>query len=422
MAKYFSKLAHSRWAIRKDDADMLAASSIDGQLFKADGEFNLISNITKHDNGVAVIHIDGALCFRSDFWAAIFGGDTYNSIEAAFDKCLADDDVKGIVFDINSPGGEVAGVGNLAEKIFAARGSKPLGIVAYTAGLMCSAAYWIGSACEKVVTANNGTLGSIGVLCSFAKESTKGLETIVSDLSPNKAPTPDNAEGLELIKKELNDLATVFVESVAKYRGTDFQTVLNDFGQGGVLIGKKAVEAGLADDVKTLDEVIEEMKPNQTQIGGYMADKAEKVTAEAPVTTPEATAEQKAAIIAEERARVKAIGELFTGCGLDAADAEAFIAEGKSVAEAKDFAFDKMKAMLGEQKAKLAEKDEEISALKKAAPAKNAEQNEAMKKLLEKENAGAGEIEAGASADVNEKKLAFLAGYESVMTNKKEGR
>ena len=170
-----NRILSARLAIRKEDAELLASSDFkplfddNGNyegVWKADGEPNQVNNITYREDGIAVIHVDGALSFRSDFFTAWLGWDTYNSIEAAFEECLENDSVKGIIFDINSPGGEVNGVADLADKIFSARGSKPYGIVARTGGMMCSAAYWIGSSCEKIYTASNGTLGSIGGFCS----------------------------------------------------------------------------------------------------------------------------------------------------------------------------------------------------------------------------------------------------------------
>jgi len=397
--KNLSKLIGSRWAIRKEDAEMMASSGVeytkDAEGYwtsrKADGEINHVNHVTVREDGIAVIHVDGPLSYRSDLWSAYFGEDTYNSIEAAFDKCLEDDSIEGIIFDINSPGGEVSGCADLANKIFEARDKKRCGIVARTGGLMCSAAYWLGSSCEKVYTAENGTLGSIGVLCSFTKynEDLVNVQTIVSDLSPNKAPSPEDAEGLLLIKKELNDLASVFIAAVAKNRGVEYKEVLEEFGQGGVFIGAKAVEAGLADGVKSIDEIAEEMLNVNNNPYGVNTMKNQAPAATEPVDMEA----MKASVIAEERARVSAINSVFEGLNIAEEEMKAFINENKTVAEAKDFAFDKMKAMLGE-------KDKEIAALKeakKAAPVASAEVVEANKRMLEEQNKAAEEIQGGIS-------------------------
>lgn len=398
----------TRLAMRSDEAESFASSGFDMPEWKPDGEVNHVNNVTVREDGVAVIHVDGPLSYRSDLWTAFFGMDTYDSIGASFDKCLADDQVKGIVFDINSPGGEVGGCADLAEKIFKARGSKPYGIVARTGGLMCSAAYWLGSSCEKVYTASNGTLGSIGVLCAFTKG--KGsLDVVVSDLSPDKAPTPDSAEGLALIKKELNDLAEVFISAVAKNRGTTADDVKANYGKGGVFIGQKAVDAHLADGIASIDEICQEMARGQTM----------------------QNEEIKAAAVAEYKQNISAVKEIFEACGIKD-DPMAFVDSGKSVADAKDFAFESMKservADAEAHAAAIAEKDAEIASLKeeheKAIAAKDEEIAEAkagavlsdeQKRLIQKgieaEAAAQNGVQGGATASGRSDEKIFKEAY-----------
>ena len=393
----------SRWAIRQDDMVDLASSDFGESWFKDDGEVNHRNNVTLRNDGIAVIHIDGSLSYRSDLWAAFFGMDTYNSIEESIDQCVANPNVLGIVLEINSPGGEVCGCSDLADKIVALRSDRqnlPFGIAARTGGLMCSAAYWIGSACDKVYTAANGTLGSIGVLCAYSKEG-KNLNVVVSDLSPNKAATPDTEKGLALVKKELNDLAEVFIGSVAKNRGTTFEDVAANYGQGGVFIGQKAVDANLADGVASLEDVCDMMKQGQVITNNNkkeqtMATEKTEVKAEEP-KTPSAEEIAKNAVAAYKKniADVKAI---FDGCHL-AEDAVAFVDGGKGVAEAKEFAFNAMKEAL-------AKKDEEIAGLKAELDKKPAadanlteEQKKAIAQGLEKEASEANKVKGGASAE-----------------------
>ena len=414
MAKRKNKILSARLAIRKEDADIIASSDFKPLfdergnykgVWKDDGEPNQVNNITRREDGIAVIHVDGALSFRSDLFTAWFGEDTYNSIEAAFDECLADESVKGIVFDINSPGGEVNGCADLADKIFNARGSKPYGIVARTGGMMCSAAYWLGSSCEKIFTASNGTLGSIGVLCAFTKIKESILETqvVVSDLSPNKAPAPDDPEGLRLIKEELNSLAEVFISAVARNRGTTAEDVKQNFGQGGVFIGDKAVAANLADGVMSLDDVCEEMKKQgiQSNGGAFMATTVKSPKAEKP---EEMDVEAlKAQAVADYKNRVASIEGVFEGLEISAEDKAQFIDGDKTVAEATEFALAKAKEKLAAQAEDLkkvsAERDEfkakAEKAEKDAAAGLSAEQQGLIKAGLEKQAAAQNGVSAG---------------------------
>ncbi|SHH25261.1 Peptidase family S49 [Fibrobacter sp. UWH9] len=399
---FLAKFIGTKWAMRSEDASILASSRLrftedeDGRFRfrKESGELDIVNAVEHRDDGIAVIKIDGSLIYRGEdaFW---WGCDSYDSIQAAFDECLADDNVKGIVFDINSPGGEVNGCADLGNRIFEARGKKPYGIVARTGGMMCSAAYWIGSSCEKVFCADNGTLGSIGVLCSFSKWSEDLIKTqvVVSDLSPDKAATPDTPEGLALIKKELNDLASVFIETVARNRETTYQDVLNNYGKGAVFIGADAVKAGLADGVISLDALCKQMAQGSLSIGGGVMATENKKSAPAASAEGVDLEAIKAQAIADYKARVASFEAAFAGVEISAEDKKNFMEdESKTVADANAFALSKAKEQISvllsvnaevmkerdEFKAKsetapsaASEKDRAISALEKSASAAN---------------------------------------------------
>ena len=387
MKKSFLKFINAnRFAIRKEAAENMASSFVDwwDDVKKDSGDWNIQQCVDRRDDGIAVINVDGALAHRNTFDAIWFGQDTYQSIGDAFDELVADESVKGIVFELNSPGGVVDGVSDLAAKIASHRGEKPMGIVAHTSGEMCSAAYWIGSACESIFASESASLGSIGVLCVFRKTSNESVTVVRSTLSPNKAPTPDTAQGRSQIEKELDALAKVFISTVAQNRGVEVETVMNNFGQGDVFVGVDAVNAGLADGVKTLDEVFEHM--NQNQNGGSMPNPKAQNGAE----QIDVEALQKSAAEAE-RARILGITSAFAGLGLDA-EAKNFIDEGKPVAEAKDFAFDKMRGALAEANKKIAELE--------AKPAPVAANNEVKKAMdmLDAANSASKEVAGGVSS------------------------
>src|SRR5690606_17479732 len=109
--------------------------------------------------GVAVIPVWGVLLHPDrycDSWAT-----GYAYIQAALSAALGDDDVKGIMFDVNSPGGHVAGCWEVSDLIFKSRGQKPM--MALVDARACSAAYAIGSAAGRMVATSEASVGSIGV-------------------------------------------------------------------------------------------------------------------------------------------------------------------------------------------------------------------------------------------------------------------
>ncbi|MBA3888929.1 MAG: S49 family peptidase [Gemmatimonadaceae bacterium] len=83
---------------------------------------------------------------------------------------------------------------------------------------------------------------------------------IVSSQSPNKRMDPTEDVGRAQLQKVIDDLADVFIAGVAANRGVTTDTVLADFGQGGVFVGRLAVEQGLADAVGTYESTLAELR------------------------------------------------------------------------------------------------------------------------------------------------------------------
>lgn len=221
-----------------------------------------------HD-GVAVIPVNGPLARYYDFWSWLFGGSAYEDLAKEISAAVADSSVRAVVLDFDSPGGEVAGCGELAEMIYRMRGTKP--IVAHATGMCASAAYWIASACDEVFVTPTSQVGSIGCIASIRDyrlaEEKAGIREFefVSSVSPAKRSDPATDEGAARIQAQVDALGESFVEAVAKFRGVSNTEVKTGFGQGDVFVGATAVEAGLADGIGTLEDVIAEFGNSAAQ-------------------------------------------------------------------------------------------------------------------------------------------------------------
>lgn len=110
--------------------------------------------------GMAFIPIHGALVNRFPYSYAGYTG--YQFIRNQFDAAIADPDVKGIVFDVNSYGGQVYGNFELAEHIRANRDKKPS--MALVDAMAFSGGYSLASAAGSMVVSPSGDVGSIGVV------------------------------------------------------------------------------------------------------------------------------------------------------------------------------------------------------------------------------------------------------------------
>jgi len=211
-------------------------------------------------DGVAIIPIEGAIFPRASLFTAISGGVSVDTIAADFATALADPAITGIVLLIDSPGGDKNGVAETADMVYAARGRKP--IVAYGRELVASAAYWIAAAADEVVIASDALVGSIGVVAGVADPSQRGGRSIqfVSSQSPHKRIDPTTETGRARIQARVDTVADLFIATVARYRGVTTAKVIADFGQGDVLIGQRAVDAGLADRLGSFEGVVAELQ------------------------------------------------------------------------------------------------------------------------------------------------------------------
>lgn len=210
-------------------------------------------------NGVAIINVTGTIFRYADFFSDISGGANVTTLARDFNAALNDGSVNSILLNVDSPGGEVAGINEFAQMVFQARGKKP--IVAYVDGMAASAAYWIASAADEVVTDATGIIGSIGVVAAVPNPDVKSAREVqfVSSQSPKKRPNPNTESGRETIQAMVDDLAAVFIAAVARNRDVSAETVTSQFGQGGVMIGAKAVDAGLADRLGDFESTLSEL-------------------------------------------------------------------------------------------------------------------------------------------------------------------
>jgi capsid assembly protease len=220
----------------------------------------------KIQDGVALLPIEGVISKRMNLFSQISGGVSTQLLQSDFAAAMEDPMAHSILQLVDSPGGGIDGLQQAANGIFAARGVKP--VYAFADGLMASAAYWLGSAAEKVFSASDTTaVGSIGVIAQhvdYSKAQEKdGVK--VTDIYAGKykalgsknAPLSD--EGRAEIQSQVDHAYSVFVEAVARNRGVDAQTVLSKMADGRVFFGKQAVDAGLVDGISSVPDIIDQL-------------------------------------------------------------------------------------------------------------------------------------------------------------------
>ncbi|AQZ96636.1 S49 family peptidase [Halopseudomonas phragmitis] len=300
-------------------------------------------SVTVRD-GIAVIPVTGPIMRYANLFTRISGATSTQELATDLQVALDDPKIKGIVLNIDSPGGEASGINELADMIYAARERKP--IKAYGGGYVASGAYWLASAAGELVVDDTALVGSIGVVTEVlirdAKEGEKRY-TITSQNAPNKRPDLSTEEGRAVLSKTIDSMSGVFVAKVARNLGVDVERIPEMGDHGGLRVGAEAVDAGLAHRLGSLEGLITEMA------------KAAATPRKLTMTTVKTTAELQAALaagtdpntiqiaaleavdekaitadaVAAERARVKGI-QALAAAGFEK-EIEAAIDDGSSV-------------------------------------------------------------------------------------------
>ena len=215
---------------------------------------------TETYGSTAVVNIRGPLFRYRSIFTWLLGGSSVEQISRNLHAALDSPKVSHIVLAINSPGGQIDGINELANMIRAANGSKP--VTAYVDGLAGSGAYWLASAAGAIVADETAHLGSIGVLATVVDDSSaderRGVKRyeVVSSQSPLKRTDPASDEGRQQMQQMVDAMAQVFIEKVARFRGTSEARVARDFGQGAVMPARSAIAVGMADSLGSLEALI----------------------------------------------------------------------------------------------------------------------------------------------------------------------
>lgn len=218
---------------------------------------------------VAVLPLHGVVAQRMNMFMEISGGTSTEVFGQQLRAALADPEVAAVVIDIDSPGGSVFGVEELALAIHGARGGKP--IVAVADSLAASAAYWIGAQADQLVASPSAQVGAIGVFQVHEDRSEAdklaGMRYTVLKAGRYKAAenphAPLSDEAASVMQATVDDYYDLFLRAVARGRGVSVSDVRNGFGEGAVVAARSALAAGMVDRIETLSDVVARLSTPQ---------------------------------------------------------------------------------------------------------------------------------------------------------------
>ena len=272
-------------------------------------------------DGIAIIPVEGPLFKRANLMTAYSGATSYEMVAKDLTAALEDPSVQAVMLAIDSPGGEVRGTTDLAAMIAAA--GKPVWV--HVSGTAASAAYWLATAADQIFASDTSILGSIGAQLGYtAKDPKPGERSVrfVSSVSPLKNADPESDAGAVQMQQMVDDLGAVFVASVADNMGVTVETVLEKFGQGGVMVASKALDAGMITGISTFESAFAALKKEINSMdysaitAAALAENRPDIVAAlraegvASVTVPDVAA-ACAEAVASERARITAIEALL---------------------------------------------------------------------------------------------------------------
>lgn len=223
--------------------------------------------------GVAVLPVRGPIFRYANLFAEISGATSVSTLAKDLTVAVEDPSVRAILLEVDSPGGEVDGIQELAGMI--ANCGKKKHTVAYVSAKAASGAYWLASACDEIISAQLGLVGSIGCVATIRDRSKRderdGITTyeFVSSVSPKKRPDLETESGREQIQTVVDAIGEIFVADVARYRNVSTEDVLKKFGQGGVMLAEPAMKVGMIDSVGTFEDTVAALAARDRKDDGF---------------------------------------------------------------------------------------------------------------------------------------------------------
>lgn len=206
----------------------------------------------------AIVPVFGVIDKRAGFWTDV----STDALGATVENLAVDRQVRSILMVYDTPGGSVAGVQELGEKMRDARDAKK--IMGIADPMAASAGLWLISQSSEVAVTPSGQIGSLGVI-SMHVDASKMLEkegiavTLVTSSRFKAEGNPFGPLGEEALGErqgKVNHYHGAFVEAVAKGRGTTEHKVGKNFGEGRMLTPEQAKAVGMVDRVATLEHVL----------------------------------------------------------------------------------------------------------------------------------------------------------------------
>lgn len=250
-------------AINEENSAKIRASRSARLQARAQGELVGVGEYQQFcltEGGIAVVPVQGILSQKFDFMSAWCGWTTYEGLEDIVENVAADARVKGVLLDVESPGGETVGMLDACDALIELNGIKPVWAVAN--GAAYSAAYAIAASSENLCVPRLAGVGSIGAVTVHLDESGSdeklGLKYTATFSGARKIDgwehAPLSTEAKAAAQGRVDHCRDQFAELVGRQGRISKEQALAT--EAGIFLDQFAVEAGLANEIASFDEAL----------------------------------------------------------------------------------------------------------------------------------------------------------------------
>lgn len=249
------------WLIREDKLHEFALAALEiqepkeGLEFDIEDFYNLRESVSLTPDGVAVIEIRGALMHNAPGIYEKLGMVTRYATLISEIEQAEEAGARAIFFDLNSPGGTVAGCIEAARTIAAIE----VPTMGYVSGMACSACYKLAAGMDSIVASPSADVGNIGTILSWAdctefwREAGIEFKAITNegaDLKSTFHVEPDETQ-VEFLQESINAAGQAFRDWVESNREVDEEVF-----RAGWYSGDRAEQLGLTDGQATRREAL----------------------------------------------------------------------------------------------------------------------------------------------------------------------
>ncbi|MGH0004076.1 S49 family peptidase [Pseudovibrio ascidiaceicola] len=227
------------------------------------------------ENGVAVVSVVGTTVRRGSFLSAVCGLSAYDQIVGDVEEALSHPSTRGLLFEMDTYGGEAQGVFDAARAIKKLAAESGVPFWAHANEACCSAGYALASGADRFCAAQTALVGSIGVIAAHLdvseQDKQKGHKWSIihagqqkPDLHPHK---PLGNDARARLQADVDNINEMFCSMVADHRGSDLDEIKGH--EAAVYRGQLAVEANLAEEIMPFQECLaafaSHLDANETQ-------------------------------------------------------------------------------------------------------------------------------------------------------------